>query len=82
MDPAVLLPDKPEKLRPLLHAEIDRLADDDLAVAHRALLEIEMRRQADQLGEALAEGRAAGRVTDERISESIREHRRKHPYGG
>ena len=70
----------PKELRPLLHAEIDRLKDEDLAAAHRALLEIEARRLADELGVALEEGWASGRITEESIAEAIREHRQKHPY--
>ena len=70
----------PKDLRPLLHAEIDKLKDEDLAAAHRALLEIEARRLADELGAALDEGWASGRITEESIAEAIREHRRKHPY--
>ena len=70
----------PKDLRPLLHAEIDKLRDEDLALAHRALLEIELRRLADELGDAMDEGWASGRITNESIAEAIREHRRKHPY--
>ena len=70
----------PKDLRPLLHAEIDKLKDEDLAAAHRALLEIELRRLVDELGEAMDEGWASGRITKESIAEAIREHRRKHPY--
>ena len=70
----------PKDLRPLLHAEIDKLRDEDLAVAHRALREIEMRRLVDELGEAMEEGWASGRITEESIAEAIREHRGKHPY--
>ena len=70
----------PKDLRPLLHAEIDKLKDQDLAAAHRALLEIEARRLADELGEAMDEAWASDRITKESISEAIREHRRKHPY--
>ena len=70
----------PKELRPLLHAEIDKLKDEDLAAAHRALMEIELRRLVDELGEAMDEGWASGRITTESIAEAIREHRRKHPY--
>ena len=70
----------PKQLRPLLHAEIDKLRDEDLIAAHRALLAIEARRLADELGETLDEGWASGRITKDSIAEAIREHRRKHPY--
>ena len=72
----------PKELRPLLHAEVDKLRDEDLAAARRALLEIETRRLADELGAALDEQRASGRITNESIAEAILEHRRKHPYRG
>lgn len=32
----------PEKLRPLLHAELDRLSDEHLGLAHRALLQVKI----------------------------------------
>ena len=70
----------PKKLRPLLHAEIDKLRDEDLALAHRALLEIELRPLADKLGADFDEDWASGKLTKESIQEAILEHRRKHPY--
>ena len=70
----------PKELRPLLHAEIDKLRDEDLALAHRALLEIELRRLADKLGADFDEDWASGKLTKENIQEAIIEHRRKHPY--
>ena len=51
-----------------------------LAAAHRALLEIELRRLADKLGTAFDEDWASGKLTKENIQEAILEHRRKHPY--
>ena len=70
----------PKELRPLLHAEVDKLRDEDLLAARRALLEIEARRLADELGAALDEDWASGRITNESVAEAILEHRRKHPY--
>ena len=70
----------PKELRPLLHAEIDRLKDEDLAAAHRALLEIEMHRLLGETDEATDRAWASGEITEEKIAEAIREHRRKHPY--
>ena len=70
----------PKDLRPLLHAEIDKLRDEDLALVHRAMLEIELRRLADKLGADFDEDWASGRLTKENIQEAILEHRRKHPY--
>ena len=70
----------PKELRPLLHAEIDKLRDEDLALVHRAVLEIELRRLADKLGTDFDEDWASGKLTKENIQEAILEHRRKHPY--
>ena len=70
----------PKELRPLLHAEIDRLPDEHLAAAHRLLQELEIQRLVDSIGEAADAARAAGKMTPESIQESILEHRRKHPY--
>jgi hypothetical protein len=80
MNARAVLPENPAELRPLLHAEIDRLPDDALAAAHKALLQIETRQLADELGKELDEEWASGRITKEGIAESILEHRRKHPY--
>ena len=74
------LPTDPKELRPLLHAEIDRLPDEQLAAAHRVLLEMEVERLANSIGEAFDAARAAGKMTPESIQEAILEHRRKHPY--
>ncbi len=32
----------PKQLRPLLHAEIDRLRDEDVALLHRVALQLEL----------------------------------------
>lgn len=74
------MPTDPKELRPLLHAEVEKLRDEDLVAARRALLEIEARRLADELGAAMDEDWASGRITNESIAEAILEHRRKHPY--
>jgi hypothetical protein len=70
----------PKELRPLLHAEIDKLKDQDLAAAHRALLEIEMQRLLSEMDEATDRAWESGAITKEKIAEAILEHRRKHPY--
>ena len=43
----------PKVLRPLLHAEIDKLRDGHLELAHRLLLEIEMQQVMDDLEDTL-----------------------------
>ncbi len=73
-------PVDPKELRPLLHAEIDKLRDKDLALAHYAMQEIQLQRLTDELDEAMDEGWASGRITKESIAAAILEHRRKHPY--
>src|SRR6266446_5537684 len=50
----------PKDLRPLLHAEIDKLRDEDLALAHRMLREIEAQQVMNDLDDAADEARAAG----------------------
>ena len=70
----------PKDLRPLLHAEIDKLKDEDLAAAHRALLEIEMQRLLSEMDEATDRACESGEITKEKIAEAVLEHRRKHPY--
>ena len=70
----------PKDLRPLLHAEIDKLRDEHLELAHRLLLEIELQQVMDDLDDAADEARAAGRLTPERIAEAVAAHRAAHPY--
>ena len=70
----------PKDLRPLLHAEIDKLRDEHLELAHRLLQEIELQQVMDDLDDAADEARAAGRLTPERIAEAIAAHRVAHPY--
>lgn len=72
----------PKELRPLLHAEIDKLRDEDLALAHHLLLEIELRQLAGELDEAADAARTAGRLTPERIADAVAAHRTAHPYRG
>lgn len=63
----------PVEIRPLLHAEIDRLDDDDVAVLHRIALELELEAVTRRLDAAFDEVRAAGKL--ERLPEIIREAR-------
>ncbi len=70
----------PKDLRPLLHAEIDKLRDEHLELAHRLLLEIELQQAMGDLDDAADKARAAGRLTPERIAEAVAEHRAAHPY--
>ena len=72
----------PKELRPLLHAEIDRLPDVQLGLAHRVLLEIELQQLTEELDGAADEARATGRMTPERIAAAVAAHRAAHPYRG
>jgi len=73
-------PVDPKELRPLLHAEIDRLPDEALAAAHRLLQEMEIQRLMDDLGAATEQAWTSGQMSEEKIAEAIREHRKRHPY--
>jgi hypothetical protein len=70
----------PKDLRPLLHAEIDKLRDEDVALLHRMALQLELEEVSARLDAAADEARAAGRLTPERIAEAIAAHRAAHPY--
>ena len=76
------LPIDPKELRPLLHAEVDKLRDEHLGLAHRMLLEIELQQVTDELDEAADAARAAGRLTPESIAAAITAHRAAHPSRG
>jgi hypothetical protein len=70
----------PKELRPLLHAELDRLPDEHLATAHRFLQEMEVQHALESLGAATEQAWSSGEFSDEKIAAAIREHRRSHPY--
>jgi hypothetical protein len=70
---ALSFPTTPTEIRPLLHAEIDRLGDEDVAVLHRIALELELEAVTRRLDDAFDEARAAGKL--ERLPEIIREAR-------
>ena len=67
------LPTDPSELRPLLHAEIDRLHDDDVAVLHRIALELELEAVSKQADEAFDKARAEGKLAG--LPDIIREAR-------
>lgn len=70
----------PATLRPLLHAELDRLSDEHLGLAHRALLEIELHQLAGELDDAADEAGNASKLTLESIATAVAEHRAARPY--
>lgn len=70
----------PEKLRPLLHDEVDRLSEEYLSLAHRALLEIELHQLAGELDDAADAANNATKLTLESIAAAVAEHRALRPY--
>ena len=82
MSMSAALPADPKELRPLLHAEIDRLPDEHLGLAHQVLLEIELQQLTDDLDATADDARAAGRLTPERIAAAVAAHRSGRPYRG
>lgn len=70
----------PGKLRPLLHAEVDRLSDEHLSLAHRALLEIELHQLTGELDNAADAALNADKLTIASIAAAVAEHRTLHPY--
>ena len=56
------LPIDPKELRPLLHAEVDKLNDDNLLVLHRVALELELDEITERLDEGFDADRAAGKL--------------------
>ena len=63
----------PKELRPLLHAEIDRLRDENVALLHRVALQLELEEVAARLDERMDAERVAGKLA--RLPEIIREAR-------
>jgi hypothetical protein len=69
---------EPEKLKPLLHAKIERMNGGQPAVLNRVLLQLEAEKLADRLNDAFDRDHAAGKL--ERIPELIRQFRAGHRY--
>jgi hypothetical protein len=63
----------PKDLRPLLHAEIDKLRDENVALLHRVALQLELEEVSRRLDVAFDADRAAGKLA--RLPEIIREAR-------
>ena len=66
-------PTDPKELRPLLHAEVDKLRDENLLVLHRVALELELDEVSERLNAGFDADRAAGKLA--RLPELIREAR-------
>lgn len=53
----------PEELRPLVHAELDKLPDHCLEAARKLLQELQLREIVEDLGAEMDEPWKAGRIT-------------------
>ena len=60
----------PKELCPLLHAEVDKLRDENLLVLHRVALELESDEVTERLNAGFDADRAAGKLA--RVPENIR----------
>jgi hypothetical protein len=70
---ALVAPVDPHQLRPLLHAEIDRMDDVNLAVLHRVALQLELEDVVARLDAGFDEDHADGKLS--RLPEIIKEAR-------
>jgi len=67
------LPIDPKELRPLLHAEVDKLRDENLLLLHRVAMELELDEVIERLDAGFDEDRAAGKLA--RLPDIIRDAR-------
>ena len=63
------LPSDPRELRPLLHAEVDKLGDEKLRLLHRVALELELEEVTERLNQGFDEDRMTGKL--ERLPQII-----------
>ena len=68
----------PQELRTLLRERIEQGTAEELEAVRKALLDLEIRRLRNSVGEAADTALAALRPGE--IESAIREHRAKHPY--
>ncbi len=80
MSPTTIPAPDHQKLRPLLHAEVDRLSDEHLCLAHRLLLEIELHQLTGELDAAADAARGMSKLTIDSIAAAVANHRARHPY--
>jgi len=73
MSPLSALPIDPKELRPLLHAEVDKLCDENLLLLHRVAMELELDEVTERLDAGFDEDRAAGKLA--RLPDIIRDAR-------
>lgn len=75
------IPADPQDLRPLVHAELDKLPDECLAAARQLLLEIQLQQIIEDLDDTTDQARSEGRLAPERVAQALAAHRAAHPYG-
>ncbi len=68
-----VLPLDPNELRPLLHAEVDKLRDENLLLLHRVAMELELEEVTERLDAGFDDDHLCGKLA--RVSEIIREAR-------
>jgi hypothetical protein len=71
-------PVEPEELKPVLHAKIERMDGQHLALLNSVLLQLEAEECAERLGEAFDKDHEQGRLR--RIPELVRQFRAEHRY--
>jgi len=70
----------PKELLPLLHERIDQCSPEELEAVRKTLLQFELNRLMETVGEACDEAAARGEMAPEKIAAALREHRARHPY--
>jgi len=69
---------EPKELRPLLHKKLDEWPDAELDAFHKVLLDLEIKRLRNSIGEAA--DAALATLKPGEIEGAIGEHRARHPY--
>jgi hypothetical protein len=64
----------------MLHAEVERLSDENLSLAHSLLLEIELHQLTGELDAAANRAQLDHKLTPQSISAAVAAHRLKVPY--
>jgi hypothetical protein len=66
------------ELKPALHTKIERMSETQLRILHRALLQIEMVKLAEKIGNDFDRDQEEGKLR--RIPELVQQFRAEHPY--
>ena len=70
----------PQQLRAILHERLDHCTDAELEAVRKALLQSEIDRLLDEIGESAQADLDAGKYDPVLVEQAIREHRARHPY--